>query len=450
MGCALCTIYSPRTLVSIDVNADDKKIKDAKVLWVLNKEFSEQLKQIYDLNQNNILDKTELKPIEQSMLDYLVPNDFLIHISYDKVINKENSLKVNVKQYKAHIKNSLLHFEYFIDLNYDVIDDNILYFKVNDEGNYFLLELAKDSQKFNANFNVSKVSNTQDIAFYIKTSAQNINYKEEKKIEKSDSIQKEDKQSLLSEFAKKVKAYLLKVSQGDFLAMFSLLFISFIYGVIHALGPGHGKSLAFTYFISNKSSFIKAFIISQATAFIHILGALILVIISVFLLQSVFNNFVNDSVELLTKVSAVMIVVLAIYILSNKLRHKDCSCSSCCSSNDSLSSWSTNKPKSVNNLKPSFMKKDIYFVLTAGLIPCPGTVILFIYAFVLKTYLAVFLASIAISLGMGLIIFISSFLGVSLNKVSQKSKMLIGFFEILSPLVMLLLGVLLYLNAQYV
>jgi len=72
----------------------------------------------------------------------------------------------------------------------------------------------------------------------------------------------------------------------------------------------------------------------------------------------------------------------------------------------------------------------LIFVLTAGIIPCPGTVLLFVYAFLLKTYFAVILASISISLGMALVIFASSFLGVSLNKASSKSKKLVNILEI--------------------
>ncbi len=202
--------------------------------------------------------------------------------------------------------------------------------------------------------------------------------------------------------------------------------------------------------MANRSSYIKAFWISQASAFIHILGALIMVIISVFILQSVLNNFVNDSVEILTKISAVMIVLLALYILYNKLSHKSCSCSSCCSptTSSSTSSWSSEKPKTTTKLKPNFMKQDLYFVLTAGLIPCPGTVVLFIYAFILKTYFAVILASIFISLGMGIVIFASSFLGVSLKKYSSSSHKITNFLEVLAPIIMLILGVLLFLNAN--
>lgn len=450
-GCALCTLYSPETLVSVEVNATDTKIKDAKILWVLTKDFTEQLKEVYDENQNNYLDKKELIPIQQSLLDYLEPNNFLTHISYDKVIKKDNSNPIDIKSYKTYVKNSLLHFEYIINLDYEFDRENILYLSIKDEQNYFILLLVKNSIKFNSPFEVSKVLNKQDVAFYFKTIAKEQEKKvetlkkEEKKVSKTSTENKN--QTWLEEFTKKVKGYLLKIKNGDNLAIFSLLLISFLYGVIHALGPGHGKSLAFSYFLSNKSSYFKAFFISQATAFIHILGALILVLVSVFILESVLNSFVSDSVEILTKVSAVLIILLAIYIFSNKISHKDCSCSSC-KTDERI--WSAHKPKTTNSLKPNFMKKDLYFVLTAGLIPCPGTVILFIYAFVLKTYFAVILASIFISLGMGVVIFLSSFLGVSLNKVSQKSYKLINFFEILAPIIMFLLGVLLYFNAQYI
>jgi len=136
------------------------------------------------------------------------------------------------------------------------------------------------------------------------------------------------------------------------------------------------------------------------------------------------------------------------YILYNKLNNKGCSCSSCSAEQKPV--WSATAPNKSVKLKPNFMKKDLYFVLTAGLIPCPGTVILFIYAFILKTYFAVLLASIFISLGMGLVIFASSFLGVSLNKISSKSHNITNFLEIAAPVVMFVLGMLLFLNAAIV
>ncbi len=466
-GCALCTIYSPETKVSITVHANEQKIKTAEITWVLSKEFTDMLKEVYDINQNNYLDKKELIPIEQSLLDYIVPKNYLTHISYDKVINKDKSLKADVIKKKSYIKNSLLHFNYVLKLNYDLDKEKNLYINIDDKEKYFIHLLVKNAIKIDAPFEVKQIVDRKSVVFYLDGILTDEKLKDNKpkeiqaiendidktkQLEKLDETKQAKEETYLSKFSNKVKEYLIKIENGDDYALFILLGISFLYGIIHALGPGHGKSLAFSYFLANKSSFSKAFFISQASAFIHIVGALILVIVSVFILQSVLNNFVNDSVEILTKISAFMIMSLAAFILYNKIMKKSCSCSSCCSTKPSQSNsiWSTTKPKTTTTLKPNFMKKDLYFVLTAGLIPCPGTVILFIYAFMLKTYFAVILASIFISLGMGLVIFASSFLGVSVQKVSEKSHKLTNFLEYLSPVVMFLLGILLFLNAQMV
>ena len=230
---------------------------------------------------------------------------------------------------------------------------------------------------------------------------------------------------------------------------------SFIYGVIHAFGPGHGKALAFSYFRSQKSSYFEALIISLVTAFIHIVGALSIVLFSVFILQSVLNRFMEDSILYITIFSSLIIMFLALYILYRKLSKKSCSC--CCSvdlktTNFTAVSSNMNFVKAVSN-KPVIIpirskKQDLIFILTAGIIPCPGTVLLFIYAFLLKTYFAVILASISISLGMAFVLFVSSFLGVSLNKASQKSAKFVNILEIVSPIFMFILGLLLFLNAN--
>ena len=163
----------------------------------------------------------------------------------------------------------------------------------------------------------------------------------------------------------------------------------------------------------------------------------------------------EDSILYITSFSALIIMFLALYILYRKLSKKSCSC--CCSvdlktTNFTAVSSNMNFVKAVSN-KPVIIpirskKQDLIFILTAGIIPCPGTVLLFVYAFLLKTYFAVILASISISLGMAFVLFVSSFLGVSLNKASQKSAKFVNILEIASPIFMFILGLLLFLNAN--
>ncbi|AXX90419.1 nickel/cobalt transporter [Arcobacter suis] len=463
----MCSIYTPRTHVSTQIKADKEYIKTLKVNWVFANEFTKELLQIYDKNLDSSFDEKELVLIQTALIDYLKPKNFITSISYDKQINEESNA-FEIKDYKMSYKNSTLSFEYNIDLNYKIYDKNILYIKIIDDENYFDIVFEDKKQLMYIPYKISKTSNMNDVSFLIDaptllSNEDNFNEektsldvkKVEKKIENKEEKIVENSQTILEKFTNNIKKYLIDIQKGDNVALAFLLMASFIYGVIHAFGPGHGKALAFSYFSAQKSSYFEAFIISLVTAFIHILGALFIVLFSVFILQSVMNRFMEDSISYITSFSAVIIMFLALYILYRKLSKKSCSCNvklqtttfSTIPTNINFVKTTLNKP--IISKKRS-KKQDLIFVLTAGIIPCPGTVLLFVYAFFLKTYFAVFLASISISLGMAFVLFVSSFLGVSLNKTTQKSAKLINILEIVSPIFMFILGLLLLLNANKV
>ena len=464
-GCSLCSIYTPRTHVSTQIKADKEYIKTLKVNWVFANEFTKELLQIYDKNLDSSFDEKELALIQTALIDYLKPKNFITSISYAKQIN-EKSNAFEIKDYKMSYKNSTLSFEYNIDLNYKIYDKNILYIKIIDDENYFDIVFEDKKQLMYIPYKISKTSNINDVSFLIDAPtllSNEDNFNEEKtsldvkkveeKIENKEEKIVENPQTILEKFTNNIKKYLIDIQKGDNVALAFLLMASFIYGVIHAFGPGHGKALAFSYFSAQKSSYFEAFIISLVTAFIHILGALFIVLFSVFILQSVLNRFMEDSISYITSFSAVIIMFLALYILYRKLSKKSCSCNvklqtttfSTIPTNINFVKTTLNKP--IISEKRN-KKQDLIFVLTAGIIPCPGTVLLFVYAFFLKTYFAVFLASISISLGMAFVLFVSSFLGVSLNKTTQKSAKLINILEIVSPIFMFILGLLLLLNAN--
>jgi ABC-type nickel/cobalt efflux system permease component RcnA len=468
-GCSLCSIYTPRTHVSTQIKADKEYIKTLKINWVFANEFTKELLQIYDKNLDSSFDEKELDLIQTALIDYLKPKNFITSISYDKQIN-EKSNTFEIKDYKMSYKNSTLSFEYNIDLNYKIYDKNILYIKIIDDENYFDIVFEDKKQLMYIPYKISKTSNMNEVSFLIDaptllSTQDNLNEekasvdvkKVEDNIEKKEEKVVEKPQTILEKFTNNIKKYLIDIQKGDNVALVFLLMASFLYGVIHAFGPGHGKALAFSYFSAQKSSYFEAFIISLVTAFIHILGALFIVLFSVFILQSVLNRFMEDSISYITSFSAVIIMFLALYILYRKLSKKSCTCCSVDLKTTNFSLVSSNLTN-INFVKTSSnkpviipkrsKKQDLIFVLTAGIIPCPGTVLLFVYAFFLKTYFAVFLASISISLGMAFVLFISSFLGVSLNKTTQKSAKLINILEIVSPIFMFILGLVLLLNAN--
>lgn len=459
-GCSLCSIYTPKTHIDTLIKADKEVIKSVKITWTFPDDFTKELLQIYDTNLDKTFDEKELAIIQSYLIDYLKDKNFITTISYDKQINDKSNNFI-VKDYKMNFKNSVLSFEYNIDLNYKIYDKNILNIRVFDNQGYFFIIFDPKKQLIHIPYKIKQQTNLNDVSFTI--DAPNLLLQEENLKEEIPSalplVVEEPKnsqiqtQSIIEKYTQNIKKYLLDVQNGeDKYALLFLLMASFIYGVIHSIGPGHGKALAFSYFTSQKSSYFQAFIISLATAFVHILGAFILVLISVVVLQSVMNRFLEDSISYITTFCAFVIMLLAIYIFYKKLTKKSCSC---CTNLEKTSFTTT--AKNINFVKTSLnkpiinenrnKKQDLIFVLTAGIIPCPGTVLLFVYAFLLKTYFAVILASISISLGMAVVIFTSSFLGVSINKASSKSVRFLYILEITSAIFMFILAFLLLLGS---
>lgn len=41
-----------------------------------------------------------------------------------------------------------------------------------------------------------------------------------------------------------------------------MLFFTFLYGIVHSFGPGHGKTLVLTYSVKEKLNFPKLLLIS--------------------------------------------------------------------------------------------------------------------------------------------------------------------------------------------
>lgn len=476
-GCSLCSVYTPKTDVTTKIIADNENIKTLNVGWTFAQEFTDELLKIYDLNLDGTFNKKELDMIEDSLLDYLKPKNYITKIYYDNNKENEKPIPFEVKSSKMGFKtkDKTLFFEYSIDLNYKIGTKKRLAIKIFDTEGYFFVIYEDKNQHFEIPYKFTKTTNINEVEYILDISSFSVQEEvEPAKEEKFEEVALEEKveekvesaefkqvkeENFLDKFTHNIKKYLLEIEKGeDKFALAFLLFASFVYGILHALGPGHGKAIAFSYFSSAKSSYFEAFIISLITAFVHIIGSLLLVVISIFVLQNILNSFIEDSISYITGFSAVIIMLLALYILYKKLTRKNANCCSCAldlkttqftavvAKNSDLNFVKVNQNIKFGPIKRS-KREDLIFVLMAGIVPCAGTILLFVYAFLLKTYFAVILASISISFGMALVIFASSFLGVSLHKVSSKSKNIVNILEIMAPIIMFIFALILLLNS---
>src|SRR5712671_5696678 len=79
-----------------------------------------------------------------------------------------------------------------------------------------------------------------------------------------------------SEFYREISAT-IRAAKSDGSAVWSLLAISFAYGIFHAAGPGHGKAVISSYLVANQETARRGIVLSFASALMQSLVAVVIV-----------------------------------------------------------------------------------------------------------------------------------------------------------------------------
>lgn len=219
-----------------------------------------------------------------------------------------------------------------------------------------------------------------------------------------------------------------------------LSFTAFSLGLLHALEPGHGKTLMAGTLVGSSRKWLDPIAIGVSTAGGHAVGILVFVSASFFLAHEVAADEVRHMVEL-TMGAVVVIIALSLLVRVLKVRRRKGtalgivhdSCGSC-----GCSGHISKVPLSV-----------VGFLI--GIVPCPSALAICLSATKAGSYWdAMFLSSL-FALGVATTI---SALGMAITHSSgQITQYLIGsgrvarFMEILSPLIVLALGILMMFHA---
>ena len=224
-------------------------------------------------------------------------------------------------------------------------------------------------------------------------------------------------------------------SNPNLTSILLVIISSFLYGFFHATGPGHAKTLTFSLFAATGENYLKALKFALQVGILHTLGAFILVSLIVLSVGEAITFLGGDVVEIATKVSGVLIVLIALFMLlklfikkSKKYSwnpHPDrCDCAAC------------TKLKAPE----SFSGRKWLAAACASLVPCPGTVLVFLLAFEVGNYSLGLLSGIAMSLGMAVVIFISAVFGSRMNVCGSKLLKNYNYVRFLAIIIMLIIG----------
>ncbi len=468
-GCATCQLMIPTAEIQINLQMEKKKVNNIHIEWHFADLYSAELLKQYDKNRNQILDNNELKAILGAMLDYLKPKEMLTKIQYSDNDSKEPTIiKPKYENFDIQMLNGFLVFTYDSEVDIEIKDKSTISLAFEDNESYFSFVTTKINVSKNefSHYSENLYLFTASILFSdmqtqskpqpkeeIKATLQEAN---QTKIEEVATPKKEEslQANILKESITKIKSLFESIKdEKNPLTYLFLLFFAYIYGVIHALGPGHGKTLVASYFLSNERSYSKALFVSLAIGVVHTFSAFLLTLVIYFFVNTFLAQFLNDTVIYTTKISAIIIIVIALYLIYQKYKVYKKISNAKKSSGFTFSA--THYPKGTSSLpltahtatcacascKVDSNSTDMALIISAGIIPCPGTVTIFIFSLSLGLYYAGFLSAFVMSLGMSTIIFFSAILSVAIRKkTADTNSNLKKYLEYASLSVILILG----------
>jgi len=145
--------------------------------------------------------------------------------------------------------------------------------------------------------------------------------------------------------------------------LFILIIISFFYGLIHSLGPGHGKTIAFSYFLAEQKSVNKGIFFGLMIAFLQVISASALVVSLYFIVNKSFMASFESSSHVIKLISSVLIIGLGIVLVIRTVMKRR---------------------KRVQHQEETgrvLANGHLFLVaLAVGFVPCPGAVILLLFS----------------------------------------------------------------------
>jgi nickel/cobalt transporter (NicO) family protein len=120
-------------------------------------------------------------------------------------------------------------------------------------------------------------------------------------------------------FAKQAEFYrqfsgLIRSAKADDSAAWSLLGVSFLYGVFHAAGPGHCKAVISSYVVANGETWTRGVVLSLAAALLQAFAAIAIVGVAAVLLHARASTM-NRAVNLIESASYALIIIIGVRLL---------------------------------------------------------------------------------------------------------------------------------------
>ena len=198
------------------------------------------------------------------------------------------------------------------------------------------------------------------------------------------------------------------MKRGDLDAIWKFLAICLVYGMLHALGPGHGKSIVVGYFIARRGRWRQGVALGAGITVTHTMSAVLLLLILYAIFKAtVFTAFETGRIGIerasyaLIMLTGVLLVVLAIRDVFKS--HKGCGCSARIDVAEGAAAESACVTGTAKNgmLPPVARWREILGVAAVtGIVPCPAVALIVLFCLLNSMVALSLLGALVICIGM--------------------------------------------------
>ena len=197
------------------------------------------------------------------------------------------------------------------------------------------------------------------------------------------------------------------MKRGDWDAIWKFLAICLVYGMLHALGPGHGKSIVVGYFIARRGRWRQGVALGAGITVTHTMSAVLLLLILYAIFKAtVFTAFETGRIGIerasyaLIMLTGVLLVVLAIRDVFKS--HKGCECSARVASAEGTVAESAGVAGTSEKALPPIARwREILGVAAVtGIVPCPAVALIVLFCLLNSMVALSLLGALVICIGM--------------------------------------------------
>ena len=205
---------------------------------------------------------------------------------------------------------------------------------------------------------------------------------------------------LLMDFQRRANAevafHMNAIERGeDFGAFLLALAVAFAYGAVHAFGPGHGKFVVVSYFLGREARVMRGVVMAVQIAIIHVIAAIVIVWLADLVLRGGFGLGLSD-VPGVRAASFLIIVGIGLYMLYQAIRASLRARASAVAGHEHTHTHGHGHSPPHRHDHPHVHGHSHHhhhhghshgsraeggiLALAAGMVPCPGAVLIMLYA----------------------------------------------------------------------